>query len=41
MEELAMFITGLAIFQHYYSWVFLGVTYEDDTVRLILYQGRD
>ncbi len=37
MEELALLLTGLALFQHYYSVLILGVTYEDDDFRRIVY----
>ena len=35
MEELAVLFSVVIMIQHYYSWVFLDVTYEDDDVRRI------
>lgn len=40
MEELALLLTGVVLFQHYYCFIFLGVTYENDDMRRLLY-GED
>ncbi len=40
MESLAMLIIGIVLFQHYYSFLVLGVTYENDYVRRVLYGER-
>ena len=37
MEKLALFLMGLALFQHYYSVLVLGVTYENDDIRRLIY----
>lgn len=37
MEELAMLIMGVVLFQHYYGFISLGVTYEEEDVRRLIY----
>ena len=37
MEELAMFIMGIVLFQMYHGFLCLGVTYENDDIRRLLY----
>ncbi len=37
MEELAVLLGVIIMVQHYYSWVFLDVTYEDDDIRRLIY----
>ena len=37
MEELALLLVGIVLFQHWYSFLVLGVTYENDDIRRLIY----
>lgn len=41
MERLALLVMGVVLFQHYYSFLFLGVTYENDDIRRLIYGELD